>query len=93
MPIALIGVASYVAIIALWFVQRLVKQDGSKAAAGVGLIGLTVIGTLFSIYLTLLELFVIRAVCAWCLSSAVFTTVLMILAVRPAPKEPELAFH
>jgi uncharacterized membrane protein len=46
---------------------------------------------LFSIYLTLVELFAIRAVCAWCLSSAVFTTLLMLLAARPATREPEPA--
>jgi uncharacterized membrane protein len=36
-------------------------------------------GLLFSIYLTWLELFVIQAVCAWCLSSAVITTVLLLI--------------
>lgn len=90
-PIALIGVASYVAIIALWFIQRLVKEDTLKAAAGVGLIGLTVIGTLFSIYLTVLELFIIQAVCAWCLVSANLMTLLMVMAVESATRKPELA--
>ena len=52
-------------------------------AAGVGLLGLTLVGTLFSIYLTWLELFVIQAVCAWCLSSAVIITLLMLLAAIP----------
>jgi len=40
-------------------------------------------GTIFSIYLTCLELLVIHAVCAWCLSSAVITTVLMLLVAIP----------
>jgi uncharacterized membrane protein len=90
-PIAILGIASYVAIIGVWFAQLWVQQDAQKTRAHIALIGLTVLGTLFSIYLTLLELFVIRAVCAWCLSSAVFMTILMILAVRPVAKEPELA--
>ncbi|MFN2221727.1 MAG: vitamin K epoxide reductase family protein [Chloroflexota bacterium] len=90
-PIAILGVISYVAVIGLWYVELLAKQDAQKTAARIGLIGLTVFGTLFSIYLTLLELFFIRAVCAWCLSSAVLTTILMVMAVRPATRKPELA--
>jgi uncharacterized membrane protein len=34
-------------------------------------------------YLTLLELFVIHAICAWCLSSAVITTLLLLLIAVP----------
>jgi uncharacterized membrane protein len=41
--------------------------------------GMALFGTLFSIYLTYLELFVIHAVCIWCLASAVIITVLMLL--------------
>ena len=43
----------------------------------------TVSGTLFSIYLTFLEPFVIGATCAWCLASAVILTLLMWLSARP----------
>ncbi len=92
-PIAIFGIVSYMAIIVLWFIERLIRQGTQKAAARISLIGLTVFGTLFSIYLTLLELFVIRAVCAWCLSSAVFMTLLMVMVVRPATKEPTLALR
>jgi uncharacterized membrane protein/thiol-disulfide isomerase/thioredoxin len=90
-PIALLGLVTYVAIIGLWFLERLVKQDAQKRAARIGLIGLTVIGTLFSIYLALLELFVIHAVCAWCLTSAVIIMLLMVLVIRPATQKDELA--
>jgi uncharacterized membrane protein len=34
-------------------------------------------GTLFSVYLTFLEPFVIGATCAWCLSSAVIMALLL----------------
>jgi len=46
---------------------------------------LAVFGTLFSIYLTSLELFAIKAICLWCLSSAVITTLIMILATKNIP--------
>jgi uncharacterized membrane protein len=40
---------------------------------------LTVFGTVFSIYLTFLEILAIHAICAWCLSSAVFMTLIMLV--------------
>jgi uncharacterized membrane protein/thiol-disulfide isomerase/thioredoxin len=81
-PVAVLGVLNYVAILALWAVQSL--STGRWAdLAGRALIVLTIIGVLFSVYLTLLELFVIRAVCAWCLSSAVITTLIMLLVLLP----------
>lgn len=81
-PIAVLGVLNYVAIIVLWVAQRLLRGRWAKLSA-LGLLGLTLFGALFSIYLTCLELFVIHAICAWCLSSAVITTLLMLLASMP----------
>ncbi len=81
-PVAALGLASYVAIILAWSVTRL----GSSPAADwakLALLALSVIGTLFSIYLTFLEPFVIGATCAWCLTSAVAITTLMLLSARP----------
>lgn len=90
-PVAVLGVINYVAIIALWAIQRLAAGRWGDLAAR-GLVVLTVAGVLFSIYLTLLELVVIHAVCAWCLTSAVITTALMILVVdavtRSSPSLP-----
>ncbi|MCB0120146.1 MAG: hypothetical protein KDD72_14030, partial [Anaerolineales bacterium] len=45
---------------------------------------LALLGTFFSIYLTFLEPFVIGATCAWCLTSAILMTALMLFTVRPA---------
>jgi uncharacterized membrane protein len=50
----------------------------------VALFLLALVGTLFSIYLTFLEPFVIGATCAWCLTSAVLMTVLMLLSAGAA---------
>jgi uncharacterized membrane protein len=86
-PIAVMGVLNYVAIVILWAGQR-VKSLATLSA--LGLLSLTLFGTLFSIYLTLLEIFVIRAVCAWCLSSAVITGVLLLLVVVPVTHTPRL---
>jgi uncharacterized membrane protein len=42
-----------------------------------GIWGAALLGTLFSVYLTFLEPFVIGATCAWCLTSAVVITLLL----------------
>jgi uncharacterized membrane protein len=81
-PVAVLGVFNYLAIGVLWMGQ---EYRGNRRAdlSAWGLLGLALFGVLFSVYLTWLELFVIRAVCAWCLTSAVLTLLLMLLAVIP----------
>lgn len=54
---------------------------GKTSLATLALLGMTLFGTLFSIYLTFLEPFVIGATCAWCLSSAVIITIQMMLSI------------
>jgi uncharacterized membrane protein len=51
--------------------------------ARVTLFALALVGTVFSIYLTFLEPFVIGATCAWCLTSSVVVTVLLWLSAGP----------
>jgi uncharacterized membrane protein len=46
--------------------------------------GIALSGTLFSVYLTFLEPFVIGATCAWCLTSAVLITLLLLVLTPPA---------
>ncbi len=80
-PVAVLGLIGYIAIL------------GSLAIRGeLGRIigfAIALIGCLFSIYLTYRELFTIKAICQWCVSSAVIMTLLMILtAVRALRVEP-----
>ena len=74
-PVGVIGIAGYVAMLGTWLWGR----SGNVMARGL-LLGMAVIGVVFSIYLTWLELFVIYAVCLWCVSSAVIMTLLMLAA-------------
>lgn len=86
-PIAVLGVLFYVLIGVLWMGQK--RLPGRWAGlVEVELLGLSIAGLLFSIYLTWLELFVIQAVCAWCLSSAVITTALLLPIVMPVTRRP-----
>jgi len=79
-PIGVLGVMGYVAILAAWVWGKW-QGDGR---ADLALLGMTVFGVPFSIYLTYLEPFVIGAVCAWCLTSAVVMTLLMLASVETA---------
>lgn len=69
-PVAVLGLAGYVGILLGLFVPgengRLIRV----AIAGIGF------G--FSAYLTYLELFVIHAICQWCVGSAILMTALLI---------------
>jgi uncharacterized membrane protein len=78
LPIGVVGALGYIAILAAWLWQRF-RTDALARIAGPVMFGMALFGTLFSIYLTYLELFVIHAVCLWCLSSAVLITALMLL--------------
>ena len=78
--VALIGVVGY----ALLFGVALVGLRPGQAARrwpGQVLAGLAAGGVLFTIYLTYLELFVIHAICRWCVGSAVIIVGLFALAL------------
>ena len=81
-PVAVLGVVYYLAVGALWLGQTYLRGRWANLTK-LALLGLTFFGVLFSIFLTLLELFVVRAICSWCLGSAVTATVLMLLVAVP----------
>jgi len=85
-PIGLIGIAGYVAILLVWAWGQYSGRDLPNLL----LVSMTVAGVLFSIYLTWLELAVIRAVCIWCVSSAAIMTLLLLTSAGLlAPGEAE----
>lgn len=81
-PIGVLGVVGYLALLAATVI---IAVDRGRPAdlAGLARFGLAAGGTLFSIYLTFLEPFVIGATCAWCLTSAVVMTALLWLTAGP----------
>jgi len=73
--VALIGIAGYVLIL----LSALLRGDLARMSG----FGVALVGFGFSVYLTYLELFVIDAICQWCVASAVLMMVLFGLnAVR-----------
>ena len=82
-PIAVLGLLTYLAIIALWWWSQDEQRPYADLAPMI-LFGITLFGFLYSAYLTYLELFVLKAICPWCVASAIIMTVLMIINARQA---------
>jgi uncharacterized membrane protein len=72
-------VAAYIALLLAWGAEHLLRGRRAELA-GLAVAGLAGTGTVFSIYLTFLEPFVIGATCLWCLTSAALMTALLYLA-------------
>ena len=68
-PVALLGLGAYAALVAL------VVFDGPNARLAAAMLAL--VGLEFSLYLLALQLFVIDAVCAWCLANDVLIAPLL----------------
>lgn len=80
-PIGVVGILGYLAILAAWTVHQFGRGRIAQWA-GLALWVMAACGVLFSIYLTFLEPFVIGATCAWCLTSAVIMTLLLLITTR-----------
>lgn len=91
LPIGVLGLIGYFMILLAWLGARF-GRNGIENLGMLALLGMTIAGTLFSIYLTFLEPFVIGATCAWCLTSAVVMAFLMLLSLGPG-KSAYLAYE
>ncbi|MBJ7348168.1 MAG: hypothetical protein JHC87_06320, partial [Thermoleophilaceae bacterium] len=72
-PVAVLGLAGYIAIFGSLFIR------GEVGRAVTAMLALSGFG--FSLYLTSLELFTIKAICQWCVMSAALMTVLMVISM------------
>jgi uncharacterized membrane protein len=78
-PVSVFGISAYLAILCILFLEgrlKIAKEYGPLAIFGISLGGVA-----FSIYLTYLEIYVIHALCPFCVASAVIITLIFILAV------------
>jgi uncharacterized membrane protein len=92
LPIGILGMAGYVLLLLAWIFERFTNQR-KAAYASLAILGMSVSGVLFSIYLTFLEPFVIGATCAWCLTSSILMTALMWLSIAPGRRAFTFLFH
>jgi uncharacterized membrane protein len=83
LPVGVLGIMGYIAMTGAWLLSR-VRGGSTKEMGELSLWGMALFGTLFSVYLTFLEPFVIGASCAWCLTSSVAVTLILKAATPSA---------
>jgi uncharacterized membrane protein len=79
-PVALMGLLTYLLILAALVVR------GERPALLAAMLSLVGFG--FSAYLTYREIFTIKAICIWCIGSAIVLTALAILTTLRVLREP-----
>lgn len=89
-PVAAWGVAYYIVVFAV-ALAGLSGRFADSRRLSLALLLLTGWGVLFSSWLTYLELFVIRAICQWCVVSALIVVAIFLIGLwdyldRPGPE-------
>ena len=79
LPVAAWGLAFYASVLAIALTGLMERYEDSRPLA-LGMLALTAWGALFSLWLTYVELFVIRAICQWCVISAVLAVGLTVVS-------------
>jgi uncharacterized membrane protein len=83
-PVAVLGLVGYAGIL----LSALIRGEAGRLLGAL----LAISGLAFSLYLTYEELFVIHAVCQWCVASAVIMAILTLLTgMRVLAPTPALA--
>lgn len=82
-PVPVFGLVAYLALMLLIVAQNLtaVKERGWSPYISLTIFGFSLSGVLYSAYLTYLELFVIFAICRWCVASAIILVAIFVLSI------------
>lgn len=83
-PVGIMGVVGYFGILLLEIIRFFSPNWKIRAYSILFIWGIAIFGTLFSIYLTFLEPFVIGATCVWCVSSAIIMTAILVISTPSA---------
>jgi uncharacterized membrane protein len=78
-PIALIGAAGFLTILLVLLLETRIKLI--KVNSPLIIFGLSFVGVAYSAFLTYLEIFVIKALCPYCLLSAVTMSILFVITI------------
>lgn len=76
-PIAILGLGMYLGVIGLGILRR-VRHDWFSTAT-MGVFAIVLAGTMYAAYLTYLEIAVIKAICQWCVVSALLTVGILVV--------------
>lgn len=89
-PVAYLGLLAYIAVIALLAFGN--RWDWLRPYSNYLLFAISAFGFLFSLYLTYLEIWVIKAICQWCMVSAILMTVIFISACIRVSSRHEIQY-
>ncbi len=78
-PVSVFGMAAFLAILCILFLEGRLKV--AKEYGPLAIFGISLGGVIFTAYLTYLELYVIHAICPFCVASAILITLIFILAI------------
>ena len=84
-PVAFYGVVGYGALLALGLASLSRRGAGDRRVTLL-LVTLATLGFAFTLYLTGIELFVLHAICRWCVASALIMTTIWTLALVDRPR-------
>lgn len=87
LEVALYGVGGYATLLILSLLA-LQAPSGSRSRASDWLLGLSLVGVVFTVYLTYIELFVLHAVCRWCVTSAVIIGAIFVVSLLDRWRKP-----
>jgi len=82
-PLPIIGLATYLALFLLVIVQnhQAIQERRWSPYFALAIFGISLTGVLYSAYLTYLELYVIYAICQWCVASAIIMVAVFMLSI------------
>src|SRR5262249_40873136 len=75
-PIALLGLLMYLSVVALGLLRW--HRPNLQPTATMAAFAIALAGTLYAAYLTYVEIWVIDAICQWCVTSAILTLGILI---------------
>ena len=78
-PVALLGVAMFISVAALALVRLSRKPLLSFDVATIASWLLALTGIMYYVYLTYVEIFVLEAICQWCVASSVVTLAILLV--------------
>ena len=87
-PVALVGVGGYLAILAVLLLEH--KPGFLADNASMILFGLTLTGFLFTVWLIFVEVALLKALCPFCVTSQITMTIVFILTVIRVIKQPQI---
>jgi uncharacterized membrane protein len=78
-PVSVFGLLAFLGILCILLLEehlKIAQENGPLAIFGMSLAGIA-----FTAYLTYLEIYVIKAICPFCVASAILITLIFILAI------------